>query len=191
MKKILLVIMLVICCTACDKTKMSSEIESSNKKPKLSDYSIVEKDVNNIISELKESGQFDDIEYDDFEKNELYNDPNVRYYVRYNTNCSDFDLSYNEKGILDGIHMAKDTGFCENEEQYFSELTHNQLLAITNLKRYNINETDFPGFPFGDTYEEYVNFMSGTSDKEIIYTNDNKLLILSYYPDKYIFYING
>lgn len=39
--------MLVICCTACDKTKMSSEIESSNKKPKLSDYSIIEKDVNN------------------------------------------------------------------------------------------------------------------------------------------------
>lgn len=160
--------MLVICCTACDKTKMSSEIESSNKKLKLSDYSIIEKDVNNIISELKESDKFDDIEYDDFEKNELYNDSNVRYYVKYNINCSDFDLSYNEKGILDGIRMAKDTGFCENEEQYFSELTwHNQLLAITNLKRYNINENDFPGFLFCDTYEEYVNFMSGTSDKKL------------------------
>lgn len=60
--------MLVICCTACDKTKMSSEIESSNKKPKLSDYLIIEKDVNNIISELKESDKCDDIEYDDFEK---------------------------------------------------------------------------------------------------------------------------
>lgn len=68
MKKILLVIIFVICCTACDKTKMSSEIESSNKKPKLSDYSIIEKDVNNIIGELKESGQFDEIEYDDFKK---------------------------------------------------------------------------------------------------------------------------
>lgn len=189
MKKILLIIMVIIFCTACSKIKTLPESEDL---PKLSDYPVIEEDVNNIINELKESGEFDDIKFDDFEKSEFYDDPDVRYYVRYNTNCSDFDLSYDEAGNFDGIHLAKDTGFCDVEEQYFSDLTwHNQLLAITYLKRYDINESDFPGGTFDDTYEDYVSFMAGISEKKFIYTNNNKSLMLSYYPERYIFTISG
>lgn len=186
-KKIILIVITIICiiCTGCSNQK---EEELPKKSPELEDYPQIKEDVTNVIIELKESNQFDDLEFDEFKMNESYDDPKITYDVLYKTNSSTLWLHYNEKKEFNGISLNK--GYLNNE--YFSELTfYNQMLAITYLKRYDINESDFPDRYFDNTYEDYVNFMAGISDKTIIYTNGNKNLILTYYPKFYDFGIWG
>lgn len=190
MKKILILFFIVFLCVGCSNSRNDNIPESESELDKIyyiEDFPKIKEDSDSLVLELKNSGQFDDLKYIDFEKHSSYDDPEVRYSVNYVTNCSNLVLYYDEDFNYDNISLSKQL-ICDDEE-FFSDLFwSNQILAITYLKRYDINEKDFPGLLY-DSYTDYVNVIAGISDDNFAYTNNG--LTIYHNLKIHSFYISG
>lgn len=165
MKKVLFVVLVIFLCTACSNSK------------ELIDFPEINKEVNSLIEELKESGSFDDISYDSI--NVVNLDGEKAYDVFYTTNCSKFTMSFDEKNKLAWIYLKKDDK-CSDNVDFSKEVFKKQVDTLLLIERYNINEDKFPGTT-GDFYEDYKKYMLGNSVKEYIVTNNE--LYIFYIPD--------
>lgn len=178
MKRILLLVLIIFLCAACSSV--------STGKERLSDYPKLNKEVNNLIDELKESSHFDDISYNSIDVFS-YEDGEKGYDVFYKTNCSDMTLSYSEDFELVWIRLFKSETCSSNSG--FSDIAWNkQVDTMLNLQRYNVNESKFPGIN-GDTWDDYNELMLGKSDKSFITTDDGIIIFCD--PSIYLFGLLG
>lgn len=165
MKRVLFVVLIIFLCTACGNSK------------ELIDYPELNKEVNSLIEELKESDSFNDISYDNI--NVVNLEGEKAYDVFYTTNCSKFTMSFDEKNRLAWISLKKDDE-CSENVAFSEDIFKQQVDILLGIERYNINEDKFPGTT-GDTYEDYKKYMLANNEKEYIITNNE--LYIFYIPD--------
>jgi|GEM_PF-6567415 len=161
-KKIIFIsiVLFAMVCVGCTNAKVSdyqSTSTSVKKEPTLEEtYSGLKVVSDDIISRLNQTGYFKDLSYSKMEKGANASQIDIIYAfnVDNGTKSNNITVSFLKNKLWE-------VEYTNNNDDY-SDIDPNQILAIVYLKEFDIKESDFKNDAQGYRYSDFIKICAGT-----------------------------